>query len=42
MYDFKEFYEIGKELSAKDDESHIRSAINREYYALFGESKIFS
>lgn len=39
MYDFEEFYEIGKELSAIDDESHIRSAINRNYYALFGESR---
>lgn len=39
MYDFEEFYEIGKGLSAIDDESHIRSAINRNYYALFGESR---
>lgn len=39
MYDFKEFYEIGEELSQIDDEAHIRSAINRDYYALFGESR---
>lgn len=39
MYDFKEFYNIGEELSRSNDEAHIRSAINREYYALFGESR---
>ena len=39
MYDFKEFYDVGEELSQKDDEAHIRSAINRDYYALFGESR---
>lgn len=39
MYDFKEFFDIGKELSKMDDEAHIRSAINRNYYALFGESR---
>ena len=39
MYDFNEFYKIGNELSLKDDEAHIRSAINRDYYALFGESR---
>ncbi len=39
MYDFKEFYDVGEELSQKEDESHIRSAINRDYYALFGESR---
>lgn len=39
MYDYKEFYKIGKELAQKDDEAHIRSAINRDYYALFGESR---
>ena len=39
MYDFKEFYDVGEELSQKDDETHIRSAINRDYYALFGESR---
>lgn len=37
MYDFEEFFHIGEELSEKSDESHIRSAINRDYYALFGE-----
>ena len=39
MYDFKEFFDIGKDLSKMDDEAHIRSAINRNYYALFGESR---
>ena len=39
MYDFKEFYDVGCELSLTDDEAHIRSAINRNYYALFGESR---
>ena len=39
MYDFSEFYDVGDELSKKDDEAHIRSAINRDYYALFGESR---
>lgn len=39
MYNFEEFYEIGEELNQKDDEAHIRSAINRDYYALFGESR---
>lgn len=39
MYDFEEFFHIGEELSEKSDESHIRSAINRDYYALFGESR---
>lgn len=39
MYDFEEFYNIGEELSKIDDEAHIRSAINRDYYALFGESR---
>ena len=39
MYDFEEFYQIGEELSLTNDESHIRSAINRNYYALFGESR---
>lgn len=39
MYDFKEFYGIGEELSQTNDEAHIRSAINRDYYALFGESR---
>lgn len=39
MYDFNEFYEIGEELGLNDDEGHIRSAINRDYYALFGESR---
>lgn len=39
MYNFEEFYEIGEELAQKDTEAHIRSAINRDYYALFGESR---
>lgn len=39
MYDFGEFFQIGEELSQKNDEAHIRSAINRDYYALFGESR---
>lgn len=39
MYDFEEFYAIGEELSQTDDEAHVRSAINRDYYALFGESR---
>ena len=39
MYNFEEFYEIGEELAQSDDEAHIRSAINRNYYALFGESR---
>lgn len=41
MYNFEEFYEIGEELSQKDDEAHVRSAINRDYYALFGESRTY-
>ena len=36
---FKLVFDIGKELSKMDDEAHIRSAINRNYYALFGESR---
>ena len=39
MYNFEEFYEIGEELSQYEDEAHIRSTINRDYYALFGESR---
>ena len=39
MYNFEEFYQIGEELSQQNDEAHIRSAINRDYYALFGESR---
>ena len=39
MYNFKEFYDIAEELNQTDDESHIRSAINRNYYSLFGESR---
>lgn len=39
MFNFEEFYKIGQELSKTDDESHVRSAINRNYYALFGESR---
>lgn len=39
MYDFKEFYDVGEELAQTGDEAHIRSAINRDYYALFGESR---
>lgn len=41
MYDFEEFYKIGEELSKTDDESHIRSAINRKYYSLFGKSRTY-
>lgn len=39
MYNFEEFYKIGKELSQREDEAHLRSAINRDYYSLFGESR---
>ena len=39
LYDFEEFYKIGEELSKIDDEAHARSSINRDYYALFGESR---
>ena len=39
MYDFEEFFKIGEELSNTYDEAHVRSAINRDYYALFGESR---
>ena len=39
MYDFNEFYELGEELAQVNDEVHIRTAINRDYYALFGESR---
>ncbi len=39
MYNFKEFYDVGEELAEKEDEAHIQSAINRDYYALFGESR---
>jgi len=39
MYDFEEFYQIGEELPQIEDEAHIRSAINRDYYSLFGESR---
>lgn len=39
MYDFEEFYKIGEELSQIEDEAHLRSAINRDYYSLFGESR---
>ena len=39
MYNFEEFYDVWEELSNTKDEAHIRSAINRDYYALFGESR---
>lgn len=39
MYEFEEFFDIGEELSLSNDEAHVRSAINRDYYALFGESR---
>lgn len=39
MYDFEEFYKIVEELSQIEDEAHLRSAINRDYYSLFGESR---
>lgn len=39
MYDFKEFYQLGEELAQTNDEVHIRTTINRDYYALFGESR---
>ncbi len=39
MYDYNEFYEIGEELAQKDDEAHIQSAINRDYYALLANQE---
>lgn len=39
MYDFKEFYQLGEELAQTNDKVHIRTTINRDYYALFGESR---
>lgn len=39
MFDFEKFHNIGEELYKTDDEAHIRSALNRDYYSLFGESR---
>ena len=39
MYNFEDFFLIGEELSKTDDESHAHPATNRDYYALFGESR---
>ena len=39
MYNFEELFQIDNELSKTEDEAHIRSAINRDYYSLFGESR---
>ena len=39
MYNFEEFYKIGEELSKIEDKAHLRSATNRNYYSLFGESR---
>ena len=35
MFDFKNFSTVGDMLSQQDDESFIRSAIERYYYSVF-------
>ena len=37
-FDYNKFFNIGEELSLKEDETYLRSAISRYYYCVFGLS----
>lgn len=40
-FDWYEFYKVAEELSQKDDEASIRSAISRYYYAAFCSARYY-
>lgn len=40
-FDWELFSNVGDDLSQENDEAHIRSAINRYYYAVFGSARYY-